>query len=74
VFIAATSAGKTVVAEYAIALSLKHITRCSSNKTLSLRNIKINFYISEQSTLHLLKPCLTKNSETLKLLSPMWGF
>lgn len=31
VFVAAhTSAGKTVVAEYAIALSQKHMTRCSS--------------------------------------------
>ena len=34
VFVAAhTSAGKTVVAEYAIALSMKHMTRLSSGVT-----------------------------------------
>lgn len=38
VFVAAhTSAGKTVVAEYAIALSMKHMTRCVYTSPIKVR-------------------------------------
>lgn len=77
VFIAAhTSAGKTVVAEYAIALSLKHMTRTiytSPIKALSnqkFRDFKITFgdvgLITGDVQLYTAAPCLIMTTEILR--------
>ncbi|CAH2314448.1 helicase SKI2W [Pelobates cultripes] len=77
VFIAAhTSAGKTVVAEYAIALSLKHMTRTiytSPIKALSnqkFRDFKITFgdvgLITGDVQLYTGAPCLIMTTEILR--------
>lgn len=67
VFVAAhTSAGKTVVAEYAIALAEKHMTRYNHSTSGVMAG---NLYILELSTLHPSKHFLTKNSEISSKLS-----
>lgn len=61
VFVAAhTSAGKTVVAEYAIALAEKHMTRSVNFGTTS---DPVNTFSVVQFTLHLLKHCQIRNFE-----------
>ena len=81
VFVAAhTSAGKTVVAEYAIALSVSHMTRfvfklirCRLYMHYFVFNqSNLLLLISEQSTHLPLKRCRTKNFVTSETVSRVW--
>lgn len=74
VFVAAhTSAGKTVVAEYAIALAAKHMTRYTIIEVLRYHELN---RLLEQSILLLSKHCPTRSSGISSKLSPhpQWAF
>jgi hypothetical protein len=71
VFVAAhTSAGKTVVAEYAIALAEKHMTRFIWTTLAILLYVRSHRYLGP--SIHLpSKHSQTKNSEISSKLSPL---
>jgi antiviral helicase SKI2 len=83
VFVAAhTSAGKTVVAEYAVALCARHMTRCVYTSPIkALSNQKACSLSSDLSSLHAVPTtsdvsvsrCLTVSSVTFARAFLTWG-